>query len=170
MLYMKNGRIHTASFSFVLPEEMSINTQPYGCCPDLLVLTTLDKEYTIEIGACRENSAQEALMEWYYEDVYVPLTEIYNIERDGMKGKALFFRTNSWKKEYYEERLMYRKNIENQNCFRLSIKHNVLEQNKRNGIADFMRKPNIKAFLDSIRYDSKLFDCLGGIYIFVIEE
>lgn len=169
MLYIKNGRIHTASFSFVLPEGMSIDTQPYGCRPDLLVLNTLDKEYTIEIGACRESSAQEALEEWYNEEEYVPMTDFFDVVRDGMKGKAFYLRTNRWRDEYYEERLMFRKNFDNQNCLCLSINHVVSDESKRNGIPNFMAQPNIKTFLDSIRYDSKFFDYIGGVHIWVVQ-
>ena len=59
MLYIKNGRLYTQSFSFELPEDMCIVTDPPGVSPDTLVLETFDGKYQIEIGAWYKDESPE---------------------------------------------------------------------------------------------------------------
>ena len=50
MLYIKNSRLYTASFSFALPEGMSIDTDSENLNPDTIAFKSLDGLYEVAIG------------------------------------------------------------------------------------------------------------------------
>ena len=152
MLYIKNGRIYTLSFSYELPEEMSIVTDPAGVSPDTLVMETLDGKYQIEIGAWTKEEKPREQIELYVGD-HIRMSEIFKVARGEMNGYAAFHRSESWREEHYIERLSFPMNEDGQNTFVLGVSHEIFEESEKNGIASFMEQPNIKRFLDSIRYE-----------------
>ncbi len=154
MLYIKNGRLYTASFSFALPEGMCIVTDPEGVCPDRLNLESLDGKFQIDIGAWTKDESPKEQLEYYINYAeHVLMGEFIEVDRGGMKGYGVFHRNKIWQDEYYQERLAYPMNEDGQNVFDLRIYHEVFSIGERNQVAYFMRRPNIKAFLDSIRYE-----------------
>lgn len=154
MLYNKNGRLYTASYSFILPEDMCIVTDPDGVTPDTLVLESVDGKYQIEIGAwIRDTSPREQIEHFIEYASHILMSEVFTVERGEMKGCGAFYRNDSWQSEYYEERLEYPMNEDGQNALVLSIAHESFTAAERNNVANFMAQPNIKAFLDSIRYE-----------------
>ena len=58
--------------------------------------------------------------------------------------------------EHYEERLTYPMNEDGQNAFELYIEHEVQDESERNQVKAFMEQANIKALIDSIRYEPKV--------------
>ena len=154
MLYIKQGRIYTRSFSFVLPEEMSIVTDPENVNPDTLTFETVDGKFIIEIGAStsdlspsEEISRHRAYKEWVF------MTDDLPMARGEMEGLKVLYRSEQWRYEYYEEYLAFPLNEDGQNMFELCVQHEVNEETERNQIEAFMETPNIKDFLDSIRYE-----------------
>ena len=53
----------------------------------------------------------------------------------------------------YEERTRYPENEDGQNAFELYIEYEVQEESDRNKVREIMADPNIKALIDSIRYE-----------------
>lgn len=152
MLYIKNGRIYTLSFSFELPEEMSIVTDPAGVSPDTLIMESLDGKYQVEIGAWTKGATPREQIKSYIDyGAHIRMSEVFDIERGEMKGCAIFHRNESWREEHYDERLTYPMNEDGQDTLVLAISHEIFDENERNGIAAFMEQPNIKRFIDSIQ-------------------
>lgn len=153
MLYIKNGRIYTLSFSFELPEEMSIVTDPAGVSPDTLVMETLDGKYQIEIGAWIKDVTPKEQIESYIDyGAHIRMSDLFDVKRGEMKGCAIFHRNESWREEHYDERLVYPMNEDGQDTLVLAISHEIFDESERNGISSFMEQPNIKRFIDSIQY------------------
>ena len=154
MLYIKNGRIYTLSFSFELPEDMSIVTDPAGVAPDMLVMESYDGKYQVEIGALsKDETPQEQLEAYTKYGSHVKMGEMLAVERGEMKGMALLYHTESWSEERYDERLTYPMNEDGQNTLVLSITYEILDELNRNKLSSFMNQPNIKRFIDSIQYE-----------------
>ena len=157
MLYIKNGRIYTLGFSFELPEDMSIVTDPAGVSPDTLVLETYDGKYQIEIGAwTKEQSPQEQVEEYINYASHIKMSEIFKVERGEMKGVAAFHHTESWREEHYDERLSFPMNEDGQNTLVFAISHEIFDEKERNSLESFIQRPNIKRFIDSIRYETSV--------------
>ena len=154
MLYVKNGRIYTRSFSFILPEDMSIVTDPENIHPDTLTFETADGFFIVELGATTSNlspSEEIARHRAYKELVFT--TDDLPMERGEMKGLKVFYHTELWRYEYYEEYLSFPINEDGQNMLELCVQHEVTGDAERNKLEGFMDRPNIKAFLNSIRYE-----------------
>ena len=154
MLYIKNRRIYTDSFSFELPEDLCLISDPPTVAPDTLHFETLDGLFEIEIGAWDgDNSPYDQLLDECLYSETVLLSTIFEVERDGMKGFGAYYHSAEWTFEYYEERLQFEMNAEGQTTFILSVTHNIERDNDKNQVKEFMSKPNIKSFIDSIRYN-----------------
>ncbi len=154
MLYIKNRRIYTDSFSFELPEDLCLISDPPTVAPDTLHFETLDGLFEIEIGAWDgDNSPYDQLLDECLYSETVLLSTIFEVERDGMKGFGAYYHSAEWTFEYYEERLQFEMNAEGQTTFILSVTHNIESDNDKNQVKEFMSKPNIKSFIDSIRYN-----------------
>jgi len=154
MMYIKNGRIYTRSFSFVLPEDMSIVTDPENVHPDTITFETADGEFMIEMGAAtRDMSPSEQMRRLRAYDELVFQSDNISTNRGEMKGLAVYYHSELWRHEYYEEYLDHPMNDDGQNTFELCVQHEVVDESHRNQVDAFMNRPNIKSFLDSIRYE-----------------
>lgn len=154
MLYIKQGRIYTKSFSFVLPEDMSIVTDPENVHPDTLTLETVDGKFIVEIGATTSDmSAREEIARHRAYKELVFMTEDLPMSRGEMEGLKVFYHSELWRYEYYEEYLKFPMNEDGQNMFELCIQHEVTEESERNNLEAFIERPNIRAFLNSIHYE-----------------
>lgn len=154
MLYIKNGRFYTESISFILPDELCLIPDTFTTAPDTLTFETLDGKFQIMLSAYEsEKTPLEELNGFLSYDCHVMMTDILDMERGEMKGKALFYRSDSWSHEHYEERLAYPMNEEGQNAFELYIEHEVQDESERNQVKAFMEQAKIKALIDSIRYE-----------------
>ena len=154
MLYIKNGRIYTDSFSFELPENLCLISDPPTVAPDTLHFETPDGMYEIEIGAW--DGVKAPYEQLHNECLYggsVLLSTLFEVERDGMKGYGVYFHSAEWSYEYYEERLQFEMNEEGQTTFMLALTHIINNDDDKNKMKEFMEQPNIKAFIDSIRYN-----------------
>ena len=70
-----------------------------------------------------------------------------------MVGLGLYYRSNAWDDEYYEEFLEYPEKEDGQYTFTLCFVHRVKCESERNGIDEFMNEPYIKQFIESILYN-----------------
>ena len=157
MLYIKNDRLYTQSFSFELPEDMGIVTDPPGVSPDTLIFETLDGKYQIEIGAWyKEESPEKQIIDFIEYASHVLVSDLIKVERGTLKGFGAHFRNATWQEEYYEERLQFKLNDDGQNTLVLGFMHEAFSEDERNGIYNFMEQPNIKQFLNSIRPENFL--------------
>jgi len=84
-------------------------------------------------------------------------TEKLDIERGCMKGKGIFYRSDSWSHEYYEERLEFPMNEEGQNAFELVIQHEITDESERNQVQKFLTQANIEEFLRNISYNPEAY-------------
>ena len=126
MLYIKNRRIYTDSFSFELPEDLCLISDPPTVAPDTLHFETLDGLFEIEIGAWDgDNSPYDQLLDECLYSETVLLSTIFEVERDGMKGFGAYYHSAEWTFEYYGERLQFEMNAEGQTTFILSVTHNI---------------------------------------------
>ena len=156
MLYIKNGRLYTTSFSFAIPEGLSIDTDSDNLYPDTIAFKTKDGFFDIEIGVGVPFNKQPPnirIEEIMRADCFVSMTDPIEVNRDGMIGLGLYYRGSSWETEYYEEFLEYPKNEEGQYTFTLCFVHRVKSELERCGIDGFMNEPNIKQLIESIRYN-----------------
>ena len=151
MLLIKGNRIHTASFSFELPQGLSIITDPTNVKTDILTFETLDGRFVLDIGASDYNKAPIEQIERLKNDKEVMiLSDIKPITRGKMKGYGLFFSGVEWRYMYYEEFLEYPINEEGQAAFRFCVEYEREGDDTIQVIEDFLNLSNIKAFMDSI--------------------
>ena len=154
MLYIKNGRFYTESISFDLPDELCLVSDPITVSPDTVMFETLDGKFQIMLSAYEtDKTPLEELNGFLAAGLHVKMTEICDIERGAMKGKYVYYRSNSWSHEHYEERCSFPMNEEGQNAFELYIEYEVQEEFEREQVKNFMQRPNIKALLNSIKYE-----------------
>lgn len=154
MLYIKNGRLYTQSFSYIVPDELCLIPDTFETSPDTITLETLDGKFQIMLRPYdSEKSPLDELSSMLEYGNYVKLSEILDIDRGGMMGKGVFYRSDSWRYEHYEERSRYAMNEDGQNAFELYIEHEVQDDSERDQVRAFMEQPNIKALIDSIRYE-----------------
>lgn len=159
MLYIKKGRIYTRSFSFQLPEDMAIVTDPENIHPDTLTMETSDGGFILELAADTSDKTpheQIAAIRNYEELVF--MSENLPVQRGGMKGLGVYYHSEMWRHEYYEEYLTFPMNEDGQNILALCIQHEVSDEKDRNNIPDFIQRPNIQEFLDSIVYEPEVCD------------
>ena len=157
MLYIKNGRFYTESISFILPDELCLVSDPPTVSPDTVMFETLDGKFQIMLSAYEaDKTPLDEINGFLAYDCHIKMTDIFDMERGEMKGKALFYRSNTWSHEHYEERLTYPMNEDGQNAFELYIEHEVQDDSERNQVKAFMEQANIKVLIDSIRYEPKV--------------
>lgn len=155
MLFIKGNRIYTASFSFELPQGLSIITDPTNVTPDTLTFETLDGKFLVEIGASDTALTPKEEVDYIFDGdtVIVKQSEIMEIDRYGMKGLGFFYRGEMWNHEYYEEFLSYPRDKDDQALLNFCVQHEVEDEADGDKVKDFMMQDNIKAFIDSIRYE-----------------
>ena len=158
MLYLKKGCVYTASFSFALPEDLCIVSDPITVSPDTMMFETVDGKYQILIGAYESDKSPLSEIEHLLSlGGHKSTTEKLDIERGGMRGKGIFYRSNSWSHEYYEERLEFPMNEEGQNAFELVIQHEITDESERNQVQKFLTQANIEEFLRNISYNPEAY-------------
>ena len=151
MLLIRGTKIHTGSFSFELPQGLSIITDPTNIKTDILTFETLDGRFILDIGASDYNKpAIEEIERLKNDSEVIILSEVKAITRGHMKGFAVFYSGEEWRHIYYEEILEYPINSEGQAKFRFRIEHEIDDSSDVSVLEDFLAQPNIKAFMDSI--------------------
>ena len=102
MLTIKNGRIHSAEFSFALPEDMSFYYDSGIELRDCLQFLSADKKTILDVRVVKPVplGTLEAIAK---SEVFIPTSEIFSVNRGGLKGKAMYFRNRTWDEECYEE-------------------------------------------------------------------
>lgn len=154
MLYIKNGRFYTQSISFALPDELCLIPDTFTTAPDTLTFETLDGKFQIMLNPYEtEKTIEEEFDGFLNMGCHEKMSDIFEVNRGGMMGKALFYKSSSWGYEHYEERSRYAENEDGQNAFELYIEHEVQDESDRNQIQTVMEHPNIKALIESIRYE-----------------
>jgi len=158
MLYVKNNRIYTASFSFELPEDLIIITDPCNIKVDTLTFETVDGKFMVEIAAQDLVGTPADRVAKLKNNAEVIVTDIIPVERGGMKGYGIYYSGRDWRYEYYEEFLDYPMNAEGQTILNFCIQHEILDMAQRNQVKGMFEQANIQAFLNSIRYEPKVCD------------
>ena len=102
MLTIKNGRIYAEEFSFVLPEGMSFYYDSGIELRDCLQFISADKKTILDVRVVKPVplGTLEAIAQ---SEVFIPTSEIFSVNRGGLKGKAMYFRNRTWDEECYEE-------------------------------------------------------------------
>ena len=102
MLTIKNGRIQSAEFSFALPEDMSFYYDSGIELRDCLQFLSADKKTILDVRVVKPVplGTLEAIAK---SEVFIPTSEIFSVNRGGLKGKAMYFRNRTWDEECYEE-------------------------------------------------------------------
>ena len=155
MLYIKNSRLYTASFSFALPEGMSIDTDSENLNPDTIAFKSLDGLYEVAIGVgmpFNKGTPTSRIAELLRADCFKPTSEIMHVVRGGMSGLGLYYQSNRGETQYYEEFLEYPENEDGQTTFELCIIHRAIS-NQNNA---FVNEPIIKELIESIKYEPKV--------------
>lgn len=154
MLYIKNRRLYTQSFSYIIPDGLCLVPDSITTAPDTLTFETLDGKFLIMLSPYEaEKTPDEELNGFLKMGCHKMMSDIFEVNRGGMIGKGVFYRDNSWSYEHYEERTRYPENEEGQNAFELYIEHEVQTEADRNKIQDIMNHPKFKVLIDSIRYE-----------------
>ena len=157
MLYIKNGRLYTQSYSYVVPDELCLIPDTFETSPDTITLETLDGKFQLMLRPYdTEKTPLEELSSMLECCGHVKMSEILDIDRGGMIGNGVFYRSDSWRYEHYEERSRYAMNEDGQNAFELYIEHEVQDEAERNTIKAFMERTNVKALLESIKYEPQV--------------
>lgn len=104
MLYAKDGRIHSEWFSYALPEGLFFYYDSGLEIRDGFQFASEDERLRLDVGiqAVTPLGTLEDLDEC---DEFVSMSDIFEVNRGGLKGKGLFYRSPSWRREYYEEHL-----------------------------------------------------------------
>ena len=157
MLYFKNHRLYTQSFSFELPEDICLISDPAVVAPDRIIMETYDGRFQVDIGAEELDKTPYIKISQILADKELEhIGNIFPIERTGMKGYASFYRDNEWSYEYYQECLGYPMNEDGQNGFVLTIIHEVDDECQRGQIEMFMKQDNIRRMIESIRFEPEV--------------
>ena len=102
MLFVKDGKIHAKQFAFSLPENMHFYFDS-GIEPrDHLQFISSDGIIILEVMV-RPVVPTATLEAIATNGNMIATSDIFSIERKGLIGKALFYRTQSWQEECYEE-------------------------------------------------------------------
>lgn len=106
MLYVKEGKIHSKYCSFALPEDWFFFYSSGVEVEDGFELSKYEDSESVRMNIgvqyFRPLSSLEALND---SKEFVSMSEIFPVSRGGLKGKALFYHSLSWDREYYEEHL-----------------------------------------------------------------
>ena len=154
MLFIKGNRIYTSSFSFEIPQGLSIVTDPVNIKIDMLTLETLDGRFTVEIGASDYNKMPASEIERLRNDKEVVLqSAVLSINRGEMMGFGVYFSGVEWRYEYYREFLEYPINEDGQASFIFTVEHEVEISREHGAIKEYLKQDNIVALLESIRYE-----------------
>ena len=145
MLTIKNGRIQAEEFTFVLPEGMSFyydsGTEPYDC----LQFISADKKTILDVRV-QEPVPLGTLEALAQSEVFIPTTEIFSVNRGGLKGKAMYFRNRTWDEECYEEHF----ELENGLIAEISLSCEVCVAT-RGRIREILSKAPVSDFLANVR-------------------
>lgn len=102
MLTIKNGRITAENFSFTLPEGMSFYYDSGLEIRDGLQFISEDMQTILDVRI-REFVPLGTLEAIAGSENFIPTSEIFEVKREGLAGKAMFYRNRTWDEEYYEE-------------------------------------------------------------------
>lgn len=88
MLTIKNGRIYAEEFSFTLPEGMSFYYDSGIELRDCLQFISADKKTILDVRVVNPVplGTLEAISK---SEVFIPTSEIFSVNRGGLKGKAI---------------------------------------------------------------------------------
>ena len=145
MLTIKNGRIHGEEFSFTLPEDMSFYYDSGIELRDCLQFISADKKTILDIRVQQPVplGTLEALAK---SEVFIPTSEIFSVNRGGLKGKAMYFRNRTWDEEYYEEHF----ELKNGLMAEISLSCEVCVAT-RGRIREILSKEPVSDFLANVR-------------------
>ena len=91
MLYIKNGRLYTQSYSYIVPDELCLIPDTFETSPDTITLETLDGKFQLMIRPYdTEKTPLEELSSMLEYCGHVKMSEILDIDRGGMIGKGVF--------------------------------------------------------------------------------
>lgn len=144
MIYYENGRIHSEHYSYNIPEGLYFDFECSVELEDGFAFISTDKRYTLEISK-QELSPTITLEALDQDEAFVSMSQISLINRGGLNGKCLFYRSPGRLHEYYEEHLDIEPGVVLDIC--VTIKDG---RSNYNQIFDVMREPILVDFLNSI--------------------
>lgn len=145
MLTIKNGRIYAEEFSFVLPEGMSFYYDSGIELRDCLQFISADKKTILDVRV-QEPVPLGTLEAISRSEVFIPTSEIFSVNRGGLKGKAMYFRNRTWDEECYEEHF----ELGNGLIAEISLSHEVSVET-RGRMQEILKKQPISDFLANVR-------------------
>lgn len=145
MLTIKNGRIYSEEFSFLLPEDMSFyydsGTELYDCLQfisaDRRTILDVRVQKPVPLGTLEAISKSEH---------FIPTSEIFTVNRGGLIGKAMYFRNRTWDEEYYEEHFTLKDGL----MAEISLSHEVSVET-RGRMQEILEKRPISDFLANVK-------------------
>lgn len=145
MLTIKNGRIYAEEFSFTLPENMSFYYDSGIELRDCLQFISADKKTILDVRVQQPVplGTLEAISK---SEVFIPTSEIFSVNRGGLKGKAMYFRNRTWDEECYEEHF----ELGNGLIAEISLSHEVSVET-RGRMQEILKKQPISDFLANVR-------------------
>ena len=147
MLYVKNGRIQSESCSFALPEDWYFFYYSGVEVRDGFEFSKeLDSE-SVRLNVMIHDVIPRATLEAIAtESEYVSTSEIFSVTRGGLIGKAMFYRSSSERREYYEEHL----ELSSGQILEIFLACDVTA-GTRGKIRELLDDPTVKDFLSSIQ-------------------
>ena len=145
MLTIKNGRIHSAEFSFALPEDMSFYYDSGIELRDCLQFLSADKRTILDVRV-QPPVPLGTLEAIANSENFIPTSEIFAVNRGGLVGKAMHFRNRSWDTEYYEEHFALKNGL----LAEISLSHEVSVET-RGRMQEILKKQPISLFLVNVK-------------------
>lgn len=145
MIYYKNGRIFSEHYSYNIPEGLYFDFGSSVEIKDGFSFISTDKRFTLEIYS--QNLTPSTTIESLDEDdEFVSMSQITSVNRGGLLGKSLFYRSPGWLHEYYEEHLDIEPGVVLDICVTINGTRSNHEQ-----IFDVLKEPAVVSFLNSIK-------------------
>ena len=145
MLTIKNGRIYAEEFSFTLPEGMSFYYDSGIELRDCLQFISADKKTILDVRVVKPVPLG-TLAAIAQSEVFIPTSEIFSVNRGGLKGKAMYFRNRTWDTEYYEEHFALKNGL----IAEISLSHEVSVET-RGSTQEILKKRPISEFLTNVK-------------------
>lgn len=145
MIYYENGRIYSEHYSYNIPEGLYFDFDCSVETEDGFAFISRDKRYTLEIS--KQILSPTITLEAIDEDeAFVSMSQISAVNRGGLLGKSLIYRSPGWLHEYYEEHLDIEPGVVLDICVTINGSRSKHEQ-----IFDVMKEPAVVNFLNSIK-------------------
>jgi len=147
VLYVKNGRIQSDSCSFALPEDWYFFYYSGVEVRDGFEFSKEEDSESVRLNVGIQDVIPQATLEAIdAESEYVSTSEIFPVSRGGLTGKAMFYRSLSGRREYYEEHL----ELKSGQILEIFLACDVTGES-RGKIKELLEERSVTEFLSSIQ-------------------